>query len=135
MNKILLATVLLFLASCTKQPGEGGGASIRGKVMTEVRVVPANPNSVVNTYPAADEDVFIVYGDNVSPDDRVWTNYNGEFEFQFLRQGNYTIYLLSADTNSTSTIDPNAMPIIREIEITGRKESIDLGEITIYEEF
>lgn len=135
MRAICMLFAGLFLLGCTKQPGEGGGASIKGRVFKEIRVVPANPGSVVATYPAADEDVFIIYGDNISPDDRILTNYDGDFEIRFLRRGNYTLYLLSADTASNASIDPSSMPIIREIEITERREEVDLGDITIYEEF
>ncbi|MCH2197221.1 MAG: hypothetical protein MK081_00435 [Flavobacteriales bacterium] len=124
----------IFLVSCEKQPGEGGGASIKGTIMKEVRVVLSNPGSVVATYPAADEDVFVIFGDNLSPDERVLTSYDGQFEFQFLRRGNYTIYVYSGDTTGQVGVDQNRMPIIREVEITERREEIDLGEIWIYDE-
>ena len=102
--------------------------------MKEVRVVLSNPGSVVATYPAADEDVFVIFGDNLSPDERVLTSYDGQFEFQFLRRGNYTIYVYSGDTTGQVGVDQNRMPIIREVEITERREEIDLGEIWIYDE-
>lgn len=122
------------MTSCTKQPGEGGQAIIRGQVMTEVRLVLSNPSTAVATFPAADENVFIIYGENISPDDNVETNFDGEFAFRFLRPGAYTIYLYSADTTGNNEVDPNRMPVIREVEINGRKDEVDLGTLWIYEE-
>lgn len=131
---MLTLSSLLLLTGCEKQPGQGGRAVIKGKVMREVRIVLSNPSSVVDTYPAADENVFIIYGDNTSPDDNVETNYDGEFAFQFLRPGTYTVYVYSEDTTGNEGIDPQRMPVIREVEINGRKDEIDLGTIWIYEE-
>lgn len=129
-----LSVAGLLLASCTKQPGEGGQAIIRGRVMNEVRLVLSNPSTAVASYPAADENVFIIYGDNTSPDDDVETNFDGEFAFRFLRPGTYTIYVYSADTTGNNGVDPNRMPVIREVEINGRKDEVDLGTLWIYEE-
>jgi len=129
----LCTTLALGLYSCKKDPGEGGTASIRGKVVKQVRVVLTNPATTAYTTHAADQDVFIIYGDNVSPDDRVWTNYKGEFEFINLRPGRYTVYVYSRDTTGQVGIDPRRMPIRKEIEIGKRGERVDAGTLTIYE--
>ncbi|MEZ4798864.1 MAG: hypothetical protein R2809_03610 [Flavobacteriales bacterium] len=104
---IFLATIvaMVFIASCTKEEGEGGYATIKGKINKDYRLIPANSATYQYTVAAADEDVYIVYGDNVSPSDRIWTNYDGEFEFKNLRKGNYTIYVYSEDTTGQSGID------------------------------
>jgi len=116
----LLAVVLVFfLSSCKKEEGDGGNSSIKGKVSREWRVVLTNPGTAVNTFPAADEDVYIIYGDHVSPDDRVQTNYDGEYEFLYLRPGNYKVYTFSKDTNAVVVPwDEDHMTILQEIEIT-----------------
>jgi hypothetical protein len=132
MRYIFVFMCLLGLG-CNKLPGDGGQAFVRGKVEKEVRLVLSNPSTVVATYPAADEDVFILYGENISPDDRVLTNYDGEFEFQFLRKGKYTIYVYSEDTIASGATDPSRMPVIVDFEITDKKEDIDLGTLRIYE--
>ena len=43
-----------------------------------------NPNSAApqGAYPATDRNVFLIYGDNVGPDDQVETNHEGDFVFQ-----------------------------------------------------
>lgn len=130
---ILAVALVLLLASCAKQAGEGGAARVHGRVMKEIRLVMTNPGTVVSTYPAPDEEVWIQYGESISPDDRVHTNYDGEFEFEFLRRGEYTIYVYSQDTTGAQNVSPNRMPIKRTFTIDGRKDEIDLGDITIYE--
>jgi len=124
---------ILLLMSCKKEAGEGGQASIRGKVNTNIRLVLTNPSTFQSSFPAADQDVFIVYGDNVSPDDRVHTNFDGEFEFQFLREGTYTIYTYSKDTTGTNGVDPDRMAVVKEVEITDRKAIKDIGTFDIYD--
>lgn len=127
----IAATVLI--VSCKKDEGEGGYAAIKGVVNKDFRLIPSNSATYQYTVPGADEDVYIVYGDDVSPSDRIWTNYKGEFEFKNLRKGSYTVYVYSEDTTGQSGIDPSRMVIKREVEISDRKESIDLGVITKYE--
>lgn len=124
----------MLLMGCSKQAGEGGRASIRGFVQKEIRLVLSNPATFQTRYPAADEEVYIVYGDELSPSDRIHTNYDGEFEFNFLREGKYTIYVYSGDTTGNANADPNRMPVIREVEITDRKETLDLGTLRIYDQ-
>lgn len=133
MRKLFFFFATLSLLACQKDPGEGGLASIKGKVIMEYRLVLANPATVQNTVPAADTEVYIVYGDHVSPDDRIWTNPNGEFEFQFLRKGDYTIYVYSRDINSSTTIDPDRMAVSKKITIDDRKGTVDAGTFTIYD--
>lgn len=134
MKQIFLYLVLftLVLTGCKKEAGDGGQASIKGKVSKEVRLVITNPSTLQTTYPAPDQEVFIVYGENTSPDDRVHTNFDGEFEFQFLREGNYTIYTYSKDTTGNAAVEPDRMAILQKIEITDRKQTIDAGTMTIY---
>ena len=129
---IYLIPVLL-LVSCSKEAGEGGRASIKGTVNTHVRLVLSNPTTFQSSYPTADQEVFIVYGDNVSPDDRIHTNFDGEFEFQFLRPGNYTIYTYSKDSTGQSGVDHDRMAIIQEVEISDRKQTVDAGSFIIYD--
>jgi hypothetical protein len=128
-----LALVALTFSSCTKEAGEGGMASIRGKIYKEFRLVVTNPATVQNTVPAADAEVYIVYGDHVSPDDRVMTNARGEYEFMFLREGKYTVYVFSKDTSGSGNVDPDKMEVAQEVEITDRKGTTVAKEMTIYD--
>ncbi|MBX7052237.1 MAG: hypothetical protein K1X54_09400 [Flavobacteriales bacterium] len=130
-----LLLLILALISCKKEAGDGGNSSIRGAVSKELRIVLTNPATKTGTYPAADQDVFIIYGDHISPDDRVQTNYDGEYEFMYLRPGKYKIYTFSEDTNSVAvTWDEKHMTILQEIEITDKKQDLEAEDMTIYEQ-
>jgi hypothetical protein len=125
---------ILTIVSCKKEAGEGGNSSISGRILIERRINLDDYTSARDTVPAADQDVFIIYGDHVSPDDRIQTNYNGEFEFLYLRPGNYTIYTFSKDTTATPTSwDEDHLPISKRTEITDKKQQLSIGDMLIYD--
>jgi hypothetical protein len=105
---------------------------LTGSVEVERRAVISNPAGAV-TFPGADVDVFITYGDRVGPDDKVTTNFDGDFAFYGLTPGNYTIYVYSEDTMPQVQQAPE-IAIIREVEIDGRREEVDMGSIRIFSE-
>jgi hypothetical protein len=126
--------VMSILASCEKEAGDGGNSSISGAVHKELRVVLNNASTVVGTYPAADAEVYIQYGNHVSPDDKVQTNYDGEFEFLYLRPGIYRLYVFSKDTNAVAVPwDEDHMTILQELEITEGNQSVVAADMTIYD--
>ena len=132
-NILFVIFTISLLSSCKKEAGEGGLASIKGKVQTDLRLVPSNPVTFQYSRPGVDEEVYIIYGDNTGPDDRVWTNYKGEFEFRNLRPGDYKIYVYSRDTTGSAQVNMQRMPVVREVKIEDRKGEVDAGTITIYD--
>ncbi len=129
----IFATLLAFV-SCKKEAGDGGNSSIKGKITKELRVVLNNPGTAVGTFPAADEDVFIIYGDHISPDDRVQTNYDGEYEFLYLRPGKYKVYAFSKDTNAVAVPwDEDHMTVLQELEITDGNQQVIADDMMIYD--
>lgn len=131
---IWVIAVLLALVSCKKEAGDGGNSSIKGKISRELRIVLNNPGTAVGTFPAADEDVFIIYGDHISPDDRVQTNYDGEYEFLYLRPGKYKVYAFSKDTNSVAVPwDEDHMTVLQELEITDGNQQVIANDMMIYD--
>lgn len=133
ITQYLFLALLLGLFGCEKEPGEGGTSSIRGKVEKEYRIVLSNAATYQYTVDAADEEIYIIYGDNVSPDDKVMTNFEGEFEFKNLRKGKYTIYVYSKDNSGIAGVDIERMVVKQEIEISGKGEDIEASSMTIYE--
>jgi len=119
---------VLSLNSCEKEAGEGGQASISGHVW--VKDYNTSFTVLESEYVGADEDVFIVYGDDKGYNDKTTTDYNGDFEFKYLRKGDYTIYIYSKDTSMTSGSGKTA--VIKNISISSTKESLDLGTLTIF---
>lgn len=131
---IWVFAALLAFVSCKKEAGDGGNSSIKGKITRELRVVLNNPSTAMGTYPAADEDVYIIYDDHVSPDDRVQTNYNGEYEFLYLRPGKYKVYVFSKDTNAVAVPwDEDHMTVLQELEITDGHQQVLAADMTIYD--
>ena len=128
---LFLISVLLIVvvSSCKKTAGEGGKASIYGKVVTENY---NNNFTVLNdVYASADVDVYIVYGNETNYGDKQSTNYKGEFEFKYLRKGKYKIYVYSQDSSLTTASGDTVM--IREVEIKEKKEKVNVGTITIFD--
>ena len=131
---LAIGVVMVCVASCKKEAGEGGNSTIFGKIDKDIRVVLTNPATTQSTVIAADQDVYIIYGDHTSPDDRIQTNYNGEFEFRNLRPGNYTIYTFCKDTNAVVVPwDEDHMPISLSLEVSEKKQDVDAGTLTIYD--
>lgn len=127
--RIALAMVgVMILYACAKGPGEGGNSSIKGHVW----VKDINATFQVQTeYDGFDEDVFIIYGEDISFSDRIRSNYDGTFEFKYLRPGKYKIFMYSEDSTPPAS-NPNNVTIIKEIEIKDKKQSVDAGTFNIF---
>lgn len=130
MNKYLYKTLLILvlvtavLSACKKGPGEGGRATIKGRVFA------VNYNSAM-TVPQdsgyiGGQKVYIVYGDENAVGDNIDTDNNGSFEFRYLRKGNYKVYVYSK-TN------PNQLDtaILQKVEVTEKKADITLSDFKI----
>ncbi|MFK8037559.1 MAG: hypothetical protein AB8B74_04665 [Crocinitomicaceae bacterium] len=128
MKNIFLVGVLLFnLLGCQKIEGEGGKSTIIGTVKT----ININSNGEeIATYPAADEDVYIIYGsgDNYF-DDKIETSYDGSFKFSYLTPGDYSIFIYS----ECNTCPSNNEAVIKKITISAKDEVVDAGELVRYD--
>jgi hypothetical protein len=128
---VLIAVVLISSYACKKEAGEGGNSSITGKI----RVKDYNSAfTILNSeYAGYDQDVYIIYGDDVSYGDKTSTNPEGVFEFKYLRKGDYTVYVYSKDTtrNSFGTLQVYTKAIKVQTNISKNKQTVDIGTITI----
>lgn len=122
---IILLSIGLAAIGCEKDPGVGGNAAIKGVVMEEQYnddfSILKNETEATNHY------VYIRYGDDEGYGDRVRTAYDGSFYFNNLNKGDYSIYTYSEDPNNPS-VD---VPILKEVSISGRKDVVDVGTLTI----
>jgi hypothetical protein len=123
----LLALVLF--SGCKKEAGVGGDATVYGTIWT--RHYNSTFTTFIGEYPAEDQYVYIIYGDHPGFDDRVKTSYDGTFQFEHLYKGDYKIYTYSLD--STLTDLNETVPVIKDVQVNERDESIDLGRIIIFE--
>lgn len=116
----------ILMAACSKDPGDGGRAEIRGRLM-EQRYSNSTGQPVGSPYPLAGERVYIIYGDGTYHDDDVRTGHDGRFRFTWLRKGTYNVYAISEcrDHNGCT------MPISLRTSITKRKDVVTLPDITV----
>lgn len=119
----------LLLPACKKDPGEGGRATITGKISAGNY---HSPTTVVASDDfVAEEDVFIIYGDQSTiPNDDAKTSYDGSFNFKYLRPGKYKVFAYSTDTANSS---PTIIPVFQNIEIKDKKEALTV-DLTIFKE-
>lgn len=128
--KILLLIVITFyLASCKKQAGPGGQATVIGKVYA---------NDYDNTYNylisrgyCAGVKVYIEYGDQNYIGNTMTTSMDGTFEFKYLNKGHYKVYALSVDTAYRIKGNNTKNPVIKEFDIKEKKQKLVLEDIII----
>lgn len=127
----LLSIALLF-GSCKKEAGEGGKATIRGKVFA--KYYNNSFSNLIATGYAPDNYVYIIYGGDESYGDRVKTSYDGTYEFKYLREGNYKIYVYSKDsTQSIYTIPAGKYPVSAEVEIGKKEKLVEVPDLVIFD--
>lgn len=129
MKRILfflsVCAVTLTMTSCKKVEGPGGSSTITGKIYVQVFDA---ANNLINEYDGLDERVYLIYGeDDTFYDDDVRTSYDGTFEFNYLQNGTYKFFVYE----KCSTCESGKNVIIKTVEITDKKSTIDLGTIII----
>jgi hypothetical protein len=136
MNKFKLITVFaitltLVISACSKGAGEGGKATIYGKV--RALNYDATFTTLQASYYAQEENVFIIYGDDRSYSQSVKTNYDGTYEFRYLRPGNYTVVVYSKDSAryNGNIIASKTVEVVKDVQISGKKDEVEVPEITI----
>ncbi|MBN4065990.1 hypothetical protein JYT51_01500 [Candidatus Amoebophilus asiaticus] len=131
MTRIIILSLIccMLFTSCKKEAGEGGTSSIRGKII--VQDYNATFTVLNAEYDGADRTVYIIYGDNVSHNDRTRTSYDGVFEFSNLRRGNYEVYTYSED--STLQSSSGEVVVKEEVEITEKKQIVSVPDMIVFE--
>jgi hypothetical protein len=129
MKKIFILAIAAtsFFTACKKEPGQGGRATIKGKIFT--LDYDDTFTIIKDTFPTQGENVYILYGDDNTVADNARTSFDGTFEFEFLRTGKYRIFAVSKDTaakRSNRTIE-----VMKTIEIKEKKEVVTLDDMYI----
>lgn len=121
----LITISLISISSCKKSEGEGGKASIKGKIW--VKRYNATGTVVAGEFAGAYEDVYIIYGSDATYGDKAQANPDGVYEFKYLRPGSYKIYAYS--TGPSLTI--NKIAVIKDVEITEKKQTVECETIEV----
>lgn len=130
ITKIVILISIFFISiSCKKQPGEGGFASIKGRLY--VKNYDPTFTVLLSQYYLPGESVYIMYGDNNEVGDNVRTTNDGTFSFNYLRKGKYKIYAIGKDSTKPSLSIPKETLI--EIEIKEKKQVVNLNDLVIIE--
>lgn len=116
----------LLLSACTKEPGEGGKALIRGTVlMQQINNNTGQPTG--DPYPAQEQRVYIVYGDHDFYDDDTRTGPDGLYEFRWMRKGTYSIFTYSECPTCQGGQEVKKL----SVEIGDKKEELQVSTITV----
>jgi len=125
----LLISVLFLVTACEKSPGVGGSSAITG---TFLACELDDLNACQTEYALAEERIYIVYGDSTELyDNEVRTDYAGRFEFDFLYEGDYTIYAYNKCTIE-DTCNAPVYPSFYPVSINSKNQTVNLGEMTLY---
>lgn len=119
----LIALSILSISSCKKSEGQGGKASITGKIWIQRYSDLLVP---LNNYPGAYEDVYIIYGNDATYGDKVKANPDGVYEFKYLRPGYYKIYAYSSGYTVSGKV-----AVIKQVEITEKKQTVECETINL----
>ena len=123
LNRVNRVVVLLFVigvtvfSACKKEEGEGGKATIEGKLYNNLY----DPNGkFLEREESIDADVYIIYGDNSIYDDNTNSQGDGSYNFKYLRKGKYKIFAYSDCNTCASGIEKKEI----KVEISDKKEVV-----------
>jgi hypothetical protein len=127
LTVLLVIIAVLTITSCKKDPGEGGFASIEGRLY----VVNYDATFTIKTseYYLPGETVYIIYGDGSEVGNSVKTSYDGSFKFNYLQKGKYKVYAIGKDSTRKSLSVPKETLV--EITISKKKEKANVGDLII----
>ena len=133
MNRFFIFLVItFFFTSCEKESGEGG-TSVIGSVYKLSTYTNALTQEIDTIFYQLDsgEDIYIIYSDNESDfyDDKIESNWNGQYRFDFLRKGDYTLFVY-ADSVDALNISYD-YPIFKHISIEANNASYTLSDFVI----
>ena len=132
-NSIYILFFLLLVCSCEKEAGEGGTSSIVGsvyKISTYYNVL-TQQNDTVYYQLDSGEDIYIIYSDNENDfyDDNIETNWNGQYRFDYLRKGDYTVFIYADSTDNLNV--SYDYPIFQHVTIEENNATYTLPNFVI----
>ncbi len=123
----ITALLIVFSLGCKKEPGEGGFATIKGRLY--VKNYDPTFTVLLSEYYLPGESVYIIYGETNEVGDNVRTTNDGTFTFKYLRKGKYKVYAIGKDDTKPSLNVPKETLV--EIEIKEKKQVVNLSDLVI----
>ncbi len=120
----LLFTITAVLAACEKEPGEGGRATVQGKVWGRDL---DNDGFLKTEGFLGDQRVYIGVDGEATSFETVRTSYDGSYSFPFLRKGDYKVWVFSRC--DSCALEDTAY--IQTATIDDRKETVTLADFTV----
>ena len=132
-NSIYILFFLLLVCSCEKEAGEGGTSSIVGsvyKISTYYNVL-TQQNDTVYYQLDSGEDIYIIYSEDENDfyDDNIETNWNGQYRFDYLRKGDYTVFIYADSTDNLNV--SYDYPIFYHVTIEENNATYSLPDFVI----
>lgn len=126
-NKIKLILpifiLLLVFSSCKKVEGPGGAVTLKGVIIERNHV-----GTSIFEYPAADQDIYLIYGsENSFYDEDLKSSFDGSFEFRYLQKGDYQIFVYEDDNSVASGMSE----VLVDVSATQNNQVITLDTIYI----
>lgn len=125
-NIFFLLLAAVFLAACEKEPGEGGLATIQGKIWGRDL---DNDGFVKTEGYLGGERVYIGVADGSRTDyfETARSSYDGTYTFPFLRKGDYRVWVFSRC--DTCALEDTVR--LQTVTIRERKETVTLPDMTV----
>jgi hypothetical protein len=127
-RRLTLCASILCLLSCQKPAGPGGRATVKGKVYAYD--YDNTQRYLLSKGYSPGEKVYITYG-NTSVGKDIKTDADGNFEFLYLNKGHYKVFVNSLDTSIKVKGNKTEISVVKEFDITGTKQVVDLGDLII----
>ena len=132
-NLLIIFVIAVGFTSCEKDAGEGGTSVIQGQVYKIHTFQNSSTGAMDTLYYQLDsgKDVFIIYSDNETEvyDDKFETDYNGRYNFEYLRKGDYTLYTY-ADSIDVNNVNYD-YPIFKHIKINSNNSDNSVEDFVI----
>ncbi len=125
--QIVLVISALVFVSCSQDEGIGGNSHIKGRLMVNYYNDDFSVCLSGQPVPACDEDVFLLFGEDAVVGEDVTTSNTGNYEFEYLWPGKYTLYYYSDDTTG---LTDEKVPVIKEITLK-KNETLILDDLII----
>lgn len=122
---IVIIISFLTILSCNKKEGEGGTASLYGKVLVTEK--DEFSGQEIKQYYALEKRVYIIYGDDNTFNDNTRTDFEGKFTFSYLKKGNYEIYTIS----DCDTCAGGEKAVFIYAKISNRSQDLNVGNLYI----